>query len=80
MKRKQSKIILGSAIGLAALAVAIDHSRHTLPQPETQQYENIDSVYDDQENPCSLDDNPCSLEDSGSPCSLDDSTAPCGLD
>lgn len=76
MKQKQSRIILASAIGLAALAVAIDHTRHSLPEAEPQQYNNTDSVYDE-ESPCSLD-APCSMDDN--PCSLDDSAAPCGLD
>ncbi len=89
MKRKQSKIIFGSVIGLAALAVAIDHTRHSLPQAEPQQRGNAESAYGE-EGPCTLDspcsieaylrnlDNltaPCSLE---SPCSLDEN--PCGLD
>jgi len=89
MKRKQNKIIFGSVFGLAALAVAIDYTRHSLPEAEPQQPGNADSAYGEEgpctlESPCSieaylrrLDDltSPCTLE---SPCSLDES--PCGLD
>ena len=38
--RHRNKIIMGSAIGLAAIAVAIDHTRHHVPEPaldETRQ-------------------------------------------
>lgn len=34
MKRKQSRIIIGTAIGAAAIAVAVDHTRHRLPGTE----------------------------------------------
>jgi hypothetical protein len=36
MKRKQTRIIIGTAIGAAAIAVAIDHTRQRLPEPEKQ--------------------------------------------
>ena len=64
MKRRTSQIIMGSTLGLAAIAAAIDHTRHPVPDPvETQQQNNETKIA------------PCSLE--GSPCSLD--AAPCGL-
>ncbi len=75
MNHKQSKLVIGSALGLAALAAAIDHTRHPLPDPELQQYEQAGS-YSEDEAPCGLD-MPCGL---GNPCSLDDEAAPCGLD
>jgi hypothetical protein len=34
MKHKQAKIIVGGAITAAAIAVAIDHSKQRLPEPE----------------------------------------------
>lgn len=78
MKHIQGKIIIGSAIGLTTLALAIDHTRQILPNPEPQQYTSPDSDKA-QKNPCSLDeDNPCSL-DEDNPCSLDDDN-PCNLD
>ncbi len=77
MKQKQSKLIMGTAIGLAALAVAIDHTRHTLPTPEPR-YQSGAGGYMD-ETPCSME-NPCSM-DMDSPCSLDlGEESPCGLD
>jgi len=62
------KLLLGSALGLAALAVAIDHTRHRLPEPQktqTQQGTIIiedDSGSDDStENPCGMGGTPCGL-------------------
>jgi len=34
MKHKQARIIFGGAISAAVIAVAIDHSRQRLPEPE----------------------------------------------
>lgn len=34
MKRRQSRMVIGTAIGAAAIAVAIDHTRQRLPEPE----------------------------------------------
>ncbi len=80
MKNK-NRLIVGTAFSLAAIAVAIDHTRHSLPQPVASQQA---TQYDDSdESPCGLDgESPCSLdnEESGSPCSLDSSDeSPCGL-
>jgi hypothetical protein len=36
MKRKQTRMIVGTAISAAAIAVAIDHTRQHLPEPEEQ--------------------------------------------
>ncbi len=95
MKRIQGKVIIGSAIGLTTLALAIDHTRHRLPDAEPQQYTHTDSDNGQKtpcspDSPCSLDeaprspdDNPCSLDDN--PCDLDDNpcdleASPCNLD
>jgi hypothetical protein len=79
MKRSQSKLVMGSALGLAALAVAIDHTRHPLPPPQPpamiSQQEEASPCSLDGEAPCSLGESPCSLGES--PCSLD--AAPCSL-
>ncbi|MCG6886957.1 MAG: hypothetical protein LJE74_07100 [Proteobacteria bacterium] len=74
MRRKQSKLIMGSAIGLAAIAVAIDHTRHTLPEPTVPQHVTSGGYYEE-DSPCSLD-SPCSMDES--PCSLDET--PCSLE
>jgi len=70
MKRRQSRLIMGSAIGLAVIAVAIDHTRHPLPEPAALQQVAGEEGYSEEESPCGLE-----LE---SPCSLDES--PCGLE
>jgi hypothetical protein len=36
MNRKQTRLIFGAAISAAAIAVAIDHTRQRLPDPEKQ--------------------------------------------
>ena len=36
MKSKQSRLVVGVAISAAAIAVAIDHSRQRLPDPDEQ--------------------------------------------
>jgi len=36
MKRKQSRIIIGTAISAAAIAVVVDHTKQRLPEPEKQ--------------------------------------------
>lgn len=50
---------MGSAIGIAAISIAIDHTRHRLPQPED------DGIVILEENgesaPCGLGTNPCGL-------------------
>lgn len=73
--KKRNRLIMGSAIGLASIAIAIDHTSHQLPAPETStEYQHdIDSEDDSPcslSSPCSMDDSPCSLD--LSPCSLDD--------
>ena len=36
MKRKQSRIIIGTAISAAAIAVVVDHTKQRLPEPQMQ--------------------------------------------
>jgi len=66
--KKANNIIMGTAFSLATLAIAIDHSKHPLPEPSKAQTKSPDGSSSDKEqeseNPCSL--NPCSLN----PCSL----------
>jgi len=70
----RNRIIMGSAISLAAIAVTVDHTRHRLPEPVNSgvSREMIKESPCTLENPCVLG-NPCAL---GSPCSLDN---PCSL-
>ncbi len=65
--KHRSRWVMGSAIGLATIAVAIDHTRHRLPEAQRPAYV--------QEQEPGMADSPCSLT---SPCSLE--TSPCALD
>ena len=74
-------------MGTAAIAVAIDHTRHRLPAPaqpgEQSQSQTAGAIVDEEdESPCGLDDSPCSMDDD--PCSLDEmdddeDESPCSL-
>lgn len=91
LKRHQSKLIMGSAIGLATILVAIDHTRHSLPTPEPAAISDSTGEEEmpcglDSESPCGMDaetpcglDAPCSM-DSESPCGMGEDETPCGLD
>ena len=43
MKHKQARIIFGTAISAAAIAVAVDHTRQRLPEPEDLMKEQLAS-------------------------------------
>ena len=79
--KKTNRLIVGSALGLAAIAVAIDHTQHRLPDPIA--VEQMQSDLSEEESPCGLSsESPCSMDgDGSSPCSMDsdDSSSPCGL-
>lgn len=72
----KQKTIIGTAMGLAAIAVLIDHTRHPLPQsqPAADTDEEVIIL-------CGLESSPCGLE--LNPCGLDTQTGgdsnPCGL-
>jgi len=69
--KKSNRLIVGSALSLAAVAVAIDHTRHRLPDPIEVTQEQMEMS--DDESPCGLDvESPCSLDS-------DESSSPCGL-
>ncbi len=84
--KKTNRLIVGSALGLAAIAVAIDHTKHRLPDPIPATQEWVD-MSDEEESPCGMSmDSPCSMDsDSESPCSMDSmdsddgESSPCGL-
>ncbi|MGD8514925.1 MAG: hypothetical protein PVF52_04865 [Granulosicoccaceae bacterium] len=67
----KNKLIVGTALGIAAIAATVDHTRHRLPEPVAEAESSI--TYSD-ESPCGLDVSPCGLE---SPCGLD--ASPCSL-
>jgi hypothetical protein len=73
MKHRNSRWVMGTAIGLATIAVAIDHTRHKVPEAQPPAY-NQEQETGVGESPCSLT-SPCALT---SPCSLNSS--PCSMD
>jgi len=78
MKHKTGKAIMGATLSLAAIAVAIDHTRHALPviEESTQDHRGLMQ----QDAPCGLGGAaPCSLGGDRSPCSLGSDQAPCSL-
>lgn len=72
--KKTNRFIVGSAFTLAAIAVAIDHTQHRLPEPVEVIQEQFSDDAD--ESPCGLSsESPCSLDsevydEDSSPCSL----------
>ena len=85
--RRRNRWIMGTFVGTAAIAVAIDHTRHRLPTPsqpdeQAQSQTTVVKIDAEDESPCGLDDSPCSMDDS--PCALDDmddteDESPCSL-
>jgi hypothetical protein len=66
--KHRNKIIMASALSLAAIAVAIDHTKHHVPDAA---YGDIEIIGEESKAgggaPCSLDAAPCSIEN---PCSM----------
>ena len=54
---------MGATLSLAAIAVAIDHTQHKLPEVEAVSAEDQDVM--EQGTPCGLGVAPCSLGDEG---------------
>jgi hypothetical protein len=87
--RRRNRWIMGTFVGTAAIAVAIDHTRHRLPEPApAAQSESVPGqsavviVDGEAGTPCGLDAAPCSLDDS--PCALEQTPgavdeSPCSL-
>ena len=87
--RRRNRWIMGTFVGAAAIAVAVDHTRHRLPEPApAARSESVPGqsavviLSDDTQAPCGLDASPCSLDDS--PCALELTPAtgdesPCSL-
>ncbi|HHQ43018.1 MAG TPA: hypothetical protein ENK20_12125 [Chromatiales bacterium] len=74
--RRANRWIMGSALGLAAFAVALDHTRHRLPEMQPPAGETAGAGA--ASSPCGLGTNPCGLGQAAPPCGL--GTSPCGLD
>lgn len=74
--KNRNKLIMGSVLGLATIAVAIDHTRHRLPDPVSVSQGQTGMSDDSEESPCGLDagSSPCSMSDDE-----DSNSSPCGL-
>lgn len=80
--KNRNRLIMGTAMGLAAIGVLIDHTRHRLPeavpaseiQGDAGMYEITPDRTD--KSPCSMN-SPCSMGNN-SPCSLQGSS-PCSM-
>ena len=59
MKHKTGKVILGATLSLAAIAVAVDHTQHKLPEVEVISSEEQQDM--ESGTPCGLGVAPCSL-------------------
>lgn len=63
--KNRNRLIMGAAISLATIAVAIDHTQHRLPDPVETEYEGATIIEDDEESQ-----SPCSMDSGNSPCSM----------
>ncbi len=72
-----NKIIFGAVISAAAIATAIDHTRHRLPEPVTAEQSSIVVEDEEEASPCSLD----SGDDGSNEIVVEESesVSPCGL-
>lgn len=59
MKHKYNRWIMGSAIGIAAIAAAVDHTRHKLQAPRADSATTVQQP--SSSAPCGLSANPCGL-------------------
>jgi hypothetical protein len=82
ISQRKSRWIMGSVIGGAAIAVAVDHTRHRLPEPApavTRAAGDEDAaviiIVEGEDTPSGMDASPDTLDQS--PCSL--TTSPCSL-
>ena len=75
MKRKQSHIIIGTAISAAVIAVAIDHTRQRLPQAEKQLASQDAVIIIDEGEELPVE----NADDCGKPARLGRQASPCSL-
>lgn len=75
MNRKQTRLIVSAAISAAAIAVAIDHTRQRLPDPEKQvaSQQAVIIIDEGEELPAE------NGENCGKPAVADRLTSPCSL-
>lgn len=72
MDKRQSRIVMGAAIGVAAIAVIIDHTRQRLPENggRMASQDAVIIVDEGEELPASACDMPTMKEKQRAPCSL----------
>jgi hypothetical protein len=75
MKHKQARFIFGTVITAAAIAVAIDHSRQRLPEPDEQLASQQAVIIIDEGEEIPAENN----ADCGKPVSLGRKAPPCSL-
>lgn len=68
--KMSNRLIVGTAIGLAVIAVAIDHTKHRLPDAEAE--EQMEMMESD-ESPCSM------SSDIDEADYMDSDSSPCGM-
>lgn len=75
MKHKQARIIFGTAISAAAIAVAVDHTRQRLPEPDEQlaSQQAVIIIDEGEEIPAE------NIDDCGKPTSAGRRSSPCSL-
>jgi hypothetical protein len=75
MKSKQARIIVGTAISAAVIAVAVDHTRQRLPDPEKQLASQQAVIIIDEGEEMPAENN----GDCGKPTTLGRQASPCSL-
>ena len=68
-----NRLIVGTAIGLAVIAVAIDHTKHRLPDAEAEEQMEI---MDSDESPCSMSSMSSDIDEEDY---IDSDSSPCGM-
>lgn len=76
--KNRNRLIMGTAIGLAVIATAIDHTRHHVPPARVNaEQSNITIEGEDNTSPCAM-----TSEENSSPCAMttdNSATSPCSL-
>ena len=75
MNRKHSRLIIGTAISAAAIAVMVDNTRHPLPQAEQQVASQQAVIIIDEGDELPVDNS----ADCGKPASMGRPASPCSL-
>ena len=75
MKRKKSRLIIGTAISAAAIAVVIDHTKQRLPEAEKQLASQEAVIIIDEGEDLPVDNS----DDCGKPASAGRQPSPCSL-